>query len=99
MAGWQDHLLEVGRVPGCEDEAAVVGVRPQLMDEFGNLVDTLSSVVRLGVNILGAKVSPLETVDRTKVTLLTVSQAEVVEELAGAISIPDLDASLAKGLG
>jgi hypothetical protein len=62
------------------------------------LVNALASIIGFGIHIFGAKVSPLETVDGAKIALFTVRQTYTVEELARAISIPDLDAGLAKGV-
>ena len=99
MARRQDHLRQVGRVPGAEDEAAVVGVGAEGVDDAGQLVDALAGVVGLGVDVGGAKVAPLEAVDGPEVAGLAVRQAEVVEELARAVAVPDLDALRGEGLG
>ncbi len=99
MAWWEDHLRQVGRVPGAEDEAAVVRVGAEGVDDAGQLVDALAGVVGLGVDVGGAEVAPLEAVDGPEVAGLTVCQTQVVEELARAVAVPDLDALRGEGLG
>lgn len=94
VAGRQGHLLQVGGVPGAHDDAAVVGVRAELMYDLGELVDALARVVGAGVLVLGAKVAPLEAVDGAQVADLAVRQAGAVEELARSVAVPDLDAGL-----
>lgn len=69
------------------------------MDDLGQLVDALAGVVGVGVDVLGAKVPPLEAVDGAQVADVAVRQADAVEELAGAVAVPDLDADVAEGLG
>ena len=61
---WQNHLLHIGRVPSRKNQTAVVGVSSQLVNDLSELVYSLTSVIRLGINILGAKVSPLESAIR-----------------------------------
>jgi hypothetical protein len=97
VARRQGHLLDVGRVPGAQDDAAVVGVVAQLVDDLGELVDALARVVGARVRVLGAKVPPLEAVDGAQVAHLAVRQAGPVEELARPVAVPDLDARLGQG--
>lgn len=99
VARREDHLVHVGGVPGGKDQATVVRVGAQLVDNLGELVDSLARVVRLGVDVLGAKVPPLEAVHGAEVADLAVGEAQVVEELAGAVAVPDLDAGLAEAGG
>lgn len=99
VARWEDHLLQIGGVPGRKDQTTIVWVGAQLVNNLGELVDSLARVVRLGVDVLGAKVPPLEAIHGTEVADLAVVEAEVVEELARAIAVPDLDAGLAKAGG
>ena len=91
MARRQGHLGQVGRVPGAEDNAAVVGIGPQLMDDLGQLVDALTGIVGAGIDVHGAEVAPLEAVDGAEVADGAVGQADLVQELARAVAVPDLD--------
>jgi hypothetical protein len=59
---WQNHLLHVGGVPSRKNQTAVVGVSSQLVNDLSELVYSLTSVIRVGINILGAKVSPLKAI-------------------------------------
>lgn len=94
VARRQGHELEVARVPRREHHAAVIRVRAQLVDNLGELVDALAGVVGFGINVVGAKVTPLEAVDGAQVTHLAVREPDAVEELARPVAVPDLDAGL-----
>lgn len=67
------------------------------MDDLGELVDALACVVRLCVDVFRAKVSPLEAIDGAEIADFAVGEADAVEELAGAVAVPDLDAGLTEG--
>ncbi|KAI6770433.1 hypothetical protein HG530_005062 [Fusarium avenaceum] len=69
------------------------------MDDLGKLVYSLACVIRLGIDILGTKVSPLETIHRAQIANFTMVQSEVVKELAGAIAVPDLNTGFAEAVG
>jgi len=97
VAWWQHHLREILGVPGAEDEAAIVGIGAEGVDDALQLIDPLPCVVGLGIDIVSAKVAPLEAVNRAKIPHFAVRQAQVVEELARPITVPDLDSLLAEG--
>ena len=99
VAGGQDHLGEVLGVPRAEDQTTVEGVRLEGVDDALELVVPLVRVVRLGVDVVGAEVAPLEAVDGAEVTDFAVCEAQVVEELAGAVAVPDFDAFGREGEG
>ena len=61
------------------------------MDDALQLVDALAGIIGLGVDVLGAKVAPLEAVDGTEVADLAMREAEVIEELTRPVAVPDLD--------
>lgn len=69
------------------------------MDHGGQLVDAPARVVGGSVDVLGAKVPPLEPVHGAQVALGPVRQADAVEVLARPVTVPDLDALLAQRLG
>lgn len=96
VARRQRHDLEVLGVPRAHDDAPVVGVRPQLVHHVGQLVDALTRVVRARVDVLGAKVPPLEPVHGAQVAHGAVGQAHAVQELARAVAVPDFDPLLAE---
>ena len=54
------------------------------------LVDALSRIIRVRVRIWRTKVPPLEAVDRSKVSLAAVAKPARLEELLGAVAVPDL---------
>ena len=59
VAGHECHLVQLGHVPGADDDAAAVGIALELLDDFGNLVDMRA--VGLG------PAAPLHAVDRAQV--------------------------------
>ena len=46
MAGHQRHLVQIGHIPGADDDAAAVRAGLELFDDFGNLIDMAAA--RLG---------------------------------------------------
>ena len=46
MAGRQRHLVDVGRVPGGDDQPARIRVAPDHGDDIGDLVDGLAVLGR-----------------------------------------------------
>lgn len=99
VAGRQGHALKVLWVPCAEDHSAVIRVVAELVDDLGQLVHALAGVICLCVDILGAKVPPLEAVDGAQVADVAVREPDAVEELAGPVAVPDLDADVAEGGG
>ena len=91
MTWRQSHFVQVGWIPSTHDDTTVLGIVLNLFNAFGKLVDALTRVVSVHVDILGAKVSPLKSVDWSQVTNLTMRQAPLVEKLARTISIPDMN--------
>lgn len=69
------------------------------MDNLRELVHPLPRIIRLSIDVLGAKVPPLETVHGAQVADFAVREADLVEELARAVAVPDLDTLFAQGGG
>ena len=63
MAGHQRHFVQVGHIPGADDDAARVGVGFERPDDFGNLVDVRA--VGLG------PAAPLNAVHRAQIAIGT----------------------------
>lgn len=99
VARWEDHLLQICGVPGGKNQTAIVWVGAQLVNNLSELVNSLACVVRLGVDVLGAKMPPLEAVHGAEVADLAVVETEAVKEFARAVAVPDLDAGLAEARG
>ena len=81
MARRQRHFLQIGWVPGAQDDSAVVRVLFELADDFGELVDALARVVCVAVLVLCAKVAPLEALHRAEIAFFAVGEADGVEIL------------------
>ena len=64
VAGHEGHLVQLGHVPGADDDAAAVGIALELLDDFGNLVDMRA--VGLG------PAAPLHAIHRAQVAGLLV---------------------------
>lgn len=87
----QRHDLQIRRVPRAQDDASVIRRLLQLPHDVCELVDALSGVVRIGVYVGRAEVSPLEAVDGAKVALGARRESDAVEVGARAVAVPDLD--------
>mmetsp|Transcript_125011 Transcript_125011/g.399693 ORF Transcript_125011/g.399693 Transcript_125011/m.399693 type:complete len:412 (-) Transcript_125011:138-1373(-) len=92
VARRQSHLVQIRRIPRSQQNPPVCRILLDLANALCQLVNPLTCVVGVHVHVLRAEVAPLEAVDRAQVSLLAVGQTPVVQELAGAIAIPDLDA-------
>lgn len=79
-------------VPGAHDDASVGGVVFDFVNDLCKLIDTLTGIVGVTVLVLGAKVPPLESIDRTEIADFAVREADLVEVFARAIALPDVDA-------
>lgn len=75
VTGREDHLAHVLWVPRREDQPPIVRVRLEGLDDARELVDALAGVVGFGVNVLCAKVAPLEAVHGAEVALFAVGEA------------------------
>jgi hypothetical protein len=75
VAWRESHQVEVGRIPCAEEDAPVGWVLLDLADDLGQLVDALTGIIALGVDIGCPKMSPLEAVDRSEVALLAVTES------------------------
>lgn len=81
-------------IPRAHDDSSIRRVLLDLSYAFLELIHPFASVVRVTIDVLCTKVSPLEAIDRTQVPNASMLQAALVEELSGTIAIPDLDALL-----
>lgn len=90
MTWWQRHLFQIRRVPCRHHNPARVGTFLDQVDDLGQLVDTLVLVVRVTVDVLSTEVTPLMTIDRTKIEFFTVTLTDRIEECLGTVTIPDL---------
>jgi hypothetical protein len=86
-------------VPSAEDDPPVCRVILDLPNAFRKLIDTLSLIIGLTVDVFCAKMSPLEAVDGAQVALGAVSKAARVKKGAGAIAVPNVDILLLKKEG
>ena len=87
------------RVPGGEDDAAVHGIILDGVNDLLQLVNALSSVVGVHVDVFGAKVPPLEAIHGPQITRLAMRQTAAVQKLAGGVAVPYVDAPLLQVLG
>ncbi len=70
-----------------------------LADALLELIDALSGVVCIAVIVRCTEVAPLKAIDGAKVTLASMAEATLVEEVLGAVAVPDLDALCGKEFG
>lgn len=97
MARRQSHKLQVLRIPSTKNNPSIIRIILELMNDFRELVNTLSCVVCLSIDVLGAKVPPLEAINRTEVAHCAMGEADRVEIFARSVPIPDLDACGGQG--
>ena len=89
MTRRQCHLSQIRRIPRTQNNPSVIRFVFQFIYDFRQLINTLARIIRLGIYVLRAKMSPLEAIDRSQIPLFTVRKADAVEVFAGAISVPD----------
>ena len=77
-------------IPRTEQQTAIARIRLDLLNQSGQLIDALPSVVRVTVHVFGAKVPPLKAVDRTEIALLPTLETVQLEKLQRAVRIPDV---------
>lgn len=92
VAWRQHHARHVGRVPSAQHQPPIERVRPQGVHDPRQLVHALAYVVCFRVDVFRAEMPPLEAVHGAEIADLALREAEVVEELARAVAVPDLDA-------
>ena len=63
-----------------------------LPDDFGELIDALARVVVVTRLVFRAEMPPLKSVHRTQIALGAVGESDLVEEVAGAVAVPDVHA-------
>ena len=89
MTGRQGHVVQVSWVPRRHDNATILGIVLNLVNAFHELIDTLSSVIRVHIHVFGTEVPPLKSVNRSQVTDLAMRQATLVQKFTRAIAIPN----------
>lgn len=70
MTWWKGHLVHHGWVPGTDNHASIVWVCFEFFDHVFELVYALVAVVGVPVLVRSVKVSPLESVNWTEVSLV-----------------------------
>lgn len=91
VTGRKSHFVQIAWIPGTHDDASIFRIVLNLVNAFHELIDTLSSVIRVHIDILGTKVAPLKSIDRSQVTHLAMRQATLVKEFTRAITIPNVN--------
>lgn len=97
MTRREGHELQIFGVPGAQNDPAIVRVVLQLVNDLRELIDPLARIVRLGIDVLGAEMAPLEAVHGAQVADGAVRQADGVEVLTRSVAVPDLDARFREG--
>lgn len=90
MAGRQGHERKIRRVPRRHDDSSIFRIVLDLVNTVGQLINALSSVVRVHVHVVRSKVAPLKAVHGSKVANLAMRQAALVEKLARTIAVPNV---------
>ena len=82
MAWRKCHKLQVLWVPRAEDDSSVIWIVLQLVNNFGQLINTLPSIVCLGIHVLGTEMSPLEAIYRSQVSDNAMGEPDRIEVFA-----------------
>ena len=81
VTGRQGHFAEIGWIPGRHNDATVFRVVLDLVNALGELINTLTCVVGVHVNVLSPKVTPLKAIDRSQIPGFSIIQAPRVQKL------------------
>jgi len=55
------------------------------------LINALSGIIGIAGFVFSAEVSPLETIDRSKISLASMTEPALLQKLLGTVPIPNLD--------
>lgn len=91
VTGRERHQVQIGGIPRRHDNASIFRVVLDLVDAVAKLIDTLSGIVGMHIDIGGAKVAPLKAIDGSQVTHLAMGQATLIEKLSRAVAVPNVD--------
>ena len=92
MTWRQGHEMEMGGIPGGQDDPSIIGMISQPIENMLQLIDALAGIIRLSIEVGGAEMTPLEAIDRTEITLDSIVEADGVQIGARTVTVPDLDA-------
>ena len=67
---WQCHFVQISRIPGAHDNAAIFWRILDFVNAVGQLIDTLVRIICMHVDIFGSKVSPLKAIDWSQIAHL-----------------------------
>lgn len=96
MTRRESHQRYVFNVPGTDNHPPTVRVLFYHIYNLSDLINALALIVMVHVLILGTRVSPLETIDRSKVSLFSVSKIIFVKKLSASVSIPYMNTFIGK---
>jgi hypothetical protein len=91
MTGWQCHLFKICGIPCTQYDPSIIWVIPQLVDDFSQLIDSLTRIICPGIHVLRAEMPPLEPIYRPQVAFFSICQPDAVQIGAAAIAVPDLN--------
>lgn len=72
VAWRQSHLFELSGVPGTQNQPSALWVGLDVVDEVLELVNTFSMIVCVHIDIWCIPMSPLKTINWTKISFLSV---------------------------
>ena len=89
VTGREGHFRQIRRVPGGEDDPAIVGVVFEFVNHFRELIDALAGVICMTVFIRSAEVSPLKAIHRPQIPFLPPLQSHGIQITPRSIAVPD----------
>ena len=99
MTRRQSHFRNIDRIPSGHDYSPIIRIVLYLVDTLAQLIDTLSGVVGVHVDVLSTEVTPLEPIDGSQVALFSLRESVRVQELAWRVAVPDFNALLRELFG
>merc|ERR1719412_468320 len=89
MTWWQSHFIQISWIPGTHDNTSIIGFIFDFVNNIHQLIHTLSSIVGFCISILSTKMTPLKTIDRTKIAFFSLSEPKIIKKGSGTICIPN----------
>ena len=80
------------RIPCTHDDPSVIWGILDFIDNVGQLIDPLSGIVTVTINILRSKMSPLKPIHGSQIPHLAMLQPNTIKILSRSISVPNFDA-------
>jgi len=86
----QIHPVNTCRIPRRQNNAPVIGLGFDRVDALSQLVDSLSSVIRMHGGVLRSEMAPLKAVHWPEIVLLALLEIDGIQISTRSVGFPDL---------